>query len=357
MKRLSFWSLYLCLLLFVPCLSLVETATTKPITKLDLKSTDKDVNEKLEQLHKVIDSLQETVKGLNDGYDQHAKDNAAKMQKKFEKLSKVITKLGQQKNDLYMENKVLRQEKTALVNKISNLEEVLQQRAELLKNSGAEAWLRKTALDLKAFLEQNGLEHFASPRFSPLVAGIVANGVVILPLAVTTLYLLRFVKQLTVLKIVTALNLFDLGFVVAMIASSALLLGDSFEGLRHISEVNFVFIQIVLAAVFWMTCGFLIGAIVQHRKNKAWKYLLLELTLRAFVAVDYSTRVWTPVMDREDVSIALPGLNYLLYLCASVIAMKLTSAANRCAVAEQKCVRREEGDLEALLAGDLHRED
>lgn len=331
-------------------------ATEKPITKVDLKSTDKDVNEKLEQLHKVIDSLQETVKGLNAGYDQHAKDNALKMQKKFEKLSKVIAKLGQQKNELYAENKRLRQDKTALVDKISSLEEVLQQQAEQLKNSGAEAWLRKTAIDLKTFLEQSGLEHFASPKFSPLIAGIVANGVVIVPLAITTLFLLRFVKQLTVLKIVMALNLFDLGFVIAMIGSSALLLGDSFEGLRHISEVNFVFIQIVLAIVFWMTCGFLIGGIVQNRKSKAWKYLLLELALRVFVAVDYSQRVWTPVMDREDVSIALPGLNYFLYLFASVIAVKLTGMANGCAVAVQKCVRREEEDLESLLPSELrHR--
>lgn len=317
---------------------------------MDLKKTDKDVTDKLEQLHSVIDSLQETVKGIHSGYNKHAEENAIKMQKKFEKLSKVIGRLGTQKNELYAENKKLRQEKTTLINKIATLERVLGEQAELIENSGVEAWLRKTATDLKSFLEDSGLEHFASPRFSPLIAGLVAYGVITVPLAGTTLFLLRFVKQLTILKVVMALNLFDLGYVMTMLISGALLLGDPIEGLRHISEVNFVFIQIVLAVVFWLTCIFITWGIILHRTcPSVWKYLLLELTLRITIALDYAGKVWKPAMDREDVGIALSGVRYLIYLLSSLAAVKFTLAANTRTVAVAKKLEGEHGDLEGAL--------
>lgn len=302
----------------------------KPIslTKKDLISTDKDVTDKLNQLHKVINALQKTVKGLNEGYDQHARKNAEKMQQKFDKLTNVISKLGKENKRLYDDNKQLKHGKATLVDKISSLETELQKRAEEAKSASAEVWLRHTAQDLKNFLVESGLEHFASPQFSPLIAGIVSNGVVIMPLAITSLFMLRYAKHLTVLRVVMALNLFDLGFVVAMVASCALLLGDSFEGLKHISEVNFMFIQLVLAAVFWLTCAFLVAAIVQNRKCKAWKYALLELVIRISVAADYATRVWSPVMDREDITIAVPAVVYFFYFCGSVASLKLTAAAN-----------------------------
>lgn len=312
----------------IPSVLAALPETPRSVTKKDLISTDKEVTDKLNQLHTVIDALQKTVKGLNEGYDQHAREDSEKMQQKFDKLTNVISKLGKENKRLYNENKQLKQGKTALVDKISTLETELQKRAEGAKNAGAEAWLRHTAQDLKEFLVESGLEHFASPQFSPLIAGIVSNGVVIMPLAITSLFMLRYVKHLTVLRVVMALNLFDLGFVVAMIASCALLLGDSFEGLKHISEVNFMFIQLVVATVFWFTCAFLVAAIVQNRKCKAWKYALLELVLRVGVAADYATRVWSPVMNREDVTIALPAVIYFLYFCSSVASLKLTAAAN-----------------------------
>lgn len=332
-------------------LAFTRAAPTKPLKpprKVDLEATDKDVHSKLEQLHKVIDSLQATVAGLKGGYDQHAKENAEKMKKKFERLTAVVSKLGQEKIQLFVENKRLRQDKGALVDKISALEAQLRRKAEAAKNSGAEAWLRKTAQDLKIFLEENGLEHYASPQFSPLVAGLVSNGVVLLPLMATCFFLLRYVKQLTVLRIVMAFNLFDLAFIVAMTGSCALLLGDVFEGLRHISEVNFMFIQLVLAAVFWITCAFLVAAVYQNRKNKAWKYAAAELVLKGLIAVDYSHRVWSPVLSREDASIALPPIHYVVYLCASFAAIKLTLNANTCALSAHRLALTKESDPEAL---------
>lgn len=317
-------------------------------TKKELQAADKDVNAKLAQLHSVIDALQETVAGLKGGYDKHAQESAEKMQKKFERLTAVVSKLGQQKNELYSENKRLRGEKAILVDKITALETQLRRQAEALRSSGAQAWLRKTAQDLRTFLEESGLEHFASPQFSPLVAGLVSNGVVVVPLSVTSMFLLRYVKHLTVLRVVMALNLFDLGFAAAMIASSLLLLGDAFEGLRHISEVNFMFIQLVIATVFWLTCAFLVWAIVQNRKNAGWKYAAVELSLRGLLAVNYNERVWSPVMAREDIPIGLSPVSYAMFLLAAVAAIKLTALSNTCS---EKALRQEsihDADPEAM---------
>lgn len=308
-------------------LSAVASLPEERITKKDLMSTDKDVTEKLNQLHKVIDALQKTVQGLNDGYDQHTRQNAEKVQQKFNKLTNVISRLGKENSKLYTENKRLRQEKTSLVDKISSLEVELKKRAEESKNVGAQVWLRNTANELKEYLEESGLEHFASPKFSPLIAGIVSNGVIIVPLSIIGLFLLKNAKHLSTLRVVMALNLFDVGFVVSMIVSCMLLVGDAFEGLRHISEVNFMFIQLVLAVIFWVTCGFLVGAIVQNRNSIAWRYVCMELVIRGLVGIDYAMRVWLPVMDREDLPIALRPLSYLLYLFASVLSLHLTGKA------------------------------
>lgn len=316
----------------------------------EMKRTDKDVTDKLNQLHKVIDALHLTVKNMSEGHNKSAQESAKKMKTKFGKLSTVISKLTKHNNQLYGDNKRLRQEKNVLVDKISNLEIELQRRAEAIGHTGAEAWLKDTASELKTFLEESGLEHFASPRFSPLVAGIVSNGVVIIPLGMTSLFLLRYVKQLTVLRIVMALNLFDLGFAIAIIASSALLLGDPFEGMRHISEVNFVFIQLILGGVFWLTFGFLVAAIFKNRNNKGWKYALGELGVRTFIAVDYGRRVWIPVMERDDLPIALPALFYILYLGASIVAVHLTSMASWHSVIAQRQLTKSEDRGEVMVS-------
>lgn len=293
--------------------------------KSQLKRNEKSVQEKLEQLHKVIDALKKTVKDMSDGHNEESKKSADAMRGKFQKLSAVIQKQTKFNLQLFEENRNLRAEKIALVTKISHLEKELERQAEAAVNSTAEAWLRNTAAELKRFLQESGLEHYGSPNFSPLIAGLVSNGVVILPLVMTALFLVRYAKQLSVLRITMALNLFDLGFAIAIIASSGLLLGDPLEGMRHISEVNFVFIQMVIGTVFWLTIGFLIAAVVQNRKNKGGRFAFLELILRIVVAVDYTRRVWGPVIDRDDVPIALPFLFYPLYLLAAITAVKLTS--------------------------------
>ncbi|KAI0563611.1 hypothetical protein FGB62_37g131 [Gracilaria domingensis] len=316
----------------------------------ELRRTDSDVTSKLHQLHKTIEALQETLKNRDDGYDFHSKHNANQMKIRFDKLSAVISRLTTHNSKLYLENKGLRQEKTALVNKIAKLESDLDKLATETKNAGVQAWMRNTATDLRSFLEESGLEHFASPRFSPIIAGLVSNGVVLIPLTMATFFLLHFSKQLTVLRVVMALNLFDLGFASAIIASSVLLLGDPFEGMRHISEVNFVFIQMVLGGVFWLTIGFLVVAIAQNRCNRAWKYSTVELLLRSAVALDYGRRVWSPVMERDDIPIGLPVLAYMIYLGAAIANVYLTSQAGWYAVHAVRSTVRAEQEEDGMVS-------
>lgn len=303
----------------------------------DVKLTAKEVHDKLSQLHSVIDGLKTKVKLMGEGTrTDGARERTGRIQQKFEKLTHVITKLSTQNMKLYGENKALRMSNEALATKISTLEFHLKRKAEKEANIGVEAWMRQTAMDLKSFLEENGMEHFTSPRFSPIVAGVVSNGVVLLPLAMASVFLLHFVKQLTVLRLVMALNLFDVGLAIATIFSTLLLLGDPLEGLRHISEVNFVFIQIVLATIFWLTMIFLCVAIVQNWRNRAWKVCLVEMGLKVAIAIEYTRKVWVPVMDRDDVSIALPSLFYAFYSVAVLAGVGLTALANRYAMAYQR---------------------
>ncbi|PXF40763.1 hypothetical protein BWQ96_09525 [Gracilariopsis chorda] len=345
------------LLIFIVPVSSEVQPTPKPrkaLTAAELRQTDVDVRNRLEQLHKTIDAVQETMKNMNDGYDYHAKQNADRMKLRFEKLSAVVSRLTKQNSKLNVENRQLRQEKTTLVDKISKLEVQLDKLAAQASNSGVGVWMKQTATDLRKFLEENGLEHFKSPRFSPIIAGLVSNGVVLLPLAMATFFLLHYSKNLTVLRIVMALNLFDLGFALAIIASSALLLGDPFEGMRHISEINFVFIQMVVGGVFWLTAGFLVAAIIQNRTNRAWKFSTVELMLRSAVALDYSTRVWNPVMERDDVPIAMQPVFYLTYLASAVTNVYLTSKAGWHVVYAQKTqIRKQEEEM--MVSFETHR--
>lgn len=338
-------------------------AAKQPILKAkttsftDVKLTAKEVHDKLSQLHSVIDGLKAKVKLIGEGTSEDgARQRAGRIQEKFEKLTQVITKLSTQNLKLYGENKALRMSNEALVDKISALELRLKRKAEKETNVGVESWLRQTATELKSFLEENGMEHFTSPRFSPIVAGIVSNGVVLLPLAMASLFLLHFVKQLTVLRLVMAFNLFDVGMAIATIFSTLLLLGDPLEGLRHISEVNFVFIQILLAAIFWLTMVFLGVAMVQNWRNRAWKVCLVEMGLKVTIAVEYTRKVWVPVMDRDDVSIALPGLFYAFHSVAMLTCVGLTAWANRCAVSahHRQTFRADDRESDQLMVIPFH---
>lgn len=305
-------------------------------SKAELRRTDKAVAKKVKQLLSVIESMQSELQAVNDGNDRQLDEILTETKQKYEKFSVTISKLGKQNSDLYKENKKLRQEKNMLVDKISVLEEHLIRQARATQNAGAEAWFRKTAEDLKTFLHDSGLEHFASPKFSPIVAGIVANGVVTVPLALTSIYLIRYMKHLSILRILFGFNLFDTGLACTIILSSLLLLGDPLEGMRHISEVNFIFIQLVVATVFWFSLILMMGGIVQHRTGKAWRYIGLQLGIKTGLAFDYGKRIWAPTMERNDVPLGMNVIAYVCYFLVTIMNVYLTGVATRVANAERR---------------------
>lgn len=294
-----------------------------------MAATEKEVHQRLDQLHAVIDALQEKVLDAREGRKQNDNDSLSIIRSRYERLSVVLSKISGQNVKLHGENNALKQSNNLLVKKISALESRLHQMAEKEANTGIEAWLRQTSLELRNFLEVNGLEHFSSPRFSPVVAGLVSNGVLLLPVAMSSLFLLNYAKQLTVLRMLMATNLFEVGVGVAMIVSSVLLLGDPLEGMRHISEANFVFIQIVLASVFWIAMGLLVVSASQTWRSRAWRYCACEILLKCIIAMIYTWQVWIPAMNQGDTPIRLAPPYYMMFITCSFACLVLTARASQ----------------------------
>lgn len=329
-------------------------------TRKDMKLTVHEVHEKLSQLHYAIDGLQAKVKSMDEGPDhQAAIESHYKIGSKFSKLSEIISKLSEQNMKLYTENISLRQSNIGLVGKIQKVEDnlnklVLQQRrnSNIKKESfHMETWLKQTSHELKLFLEDNGLEHFSSPKFSPIVAGIVSNGIILIPLGLTSLYLLHYVKKLTMFHIVMSFNIFDLGICISLLSSSILILGDPLEGLRHISEINFVFVQMVMAFIYWVNLICLCFAIFQYRGyGIAWKCYIAQIGFKVFTGLEYGRKVWSPVMDRDDIPIALPFVWYVLYCFIVLLSLLFTVWAQTCSLG--KCYQKQPSLFDATSEED-----
>lgn len=295
----------------------------------DMMTMDREVHERLEQLHAVIDALQNKVVDTREGRGESNRASVGTIEARYERLSAVLGKISLQNAKLHGENKALRQSNSALTNKISALEAQLRQMAEKGIDIGVETWLQQTALELKNFLEINGLEHFSSPRFSPAVAGLVSNGVILLPVAMSSLFLLNYSKQLSVLRVLMATNLFEVGVGISVIVSSVLLLGDPLEGMRHISEANFIFVQIVLVSVFWVAMVLLIVSVSRMWQSRALKYCVAEIVLKCVNASIYTWHVWVPAMEQDSIPIRLPPVYYVVFVVCSFACMALTVRASR----------------------------
>lgn len=325
------WVVVLCIVLVrnSEALNYSKTSGLSPAPWKNMVITDKEVHERLEQLHAVIDALQNKVLDERKGREQSNRASVDILKARYERLSTVLSKMSGQNAKLQGENKVLKQSNGALVDKISALEARLHQIAKKETDTGVEAWLLQTALELRRFLEVNGLEHFSSPKLSPIVAGLVSNGVILLPVTMSSLFLLTYGKHLTVLRVLMATNLFEVGVAIAIIISSVLLLGDPLEGMRHISEANFVFVQIVLVSVFWIAILLLIVSISQTWQSRAWRYCVGEIVLKCVSALIYMWQVWVPTMKRNNTPIKLPLVYYAMFVMCSFGCMALTAWANR----------------------------
>jgi hypothetical protein len=128
------------------------------------------------------------------------------------------------------------------------------------------------------------------------MAGIVTYAIAFIPLAMATAFLLKSAKTLTLLHVLMACNLFEIGYVsVSIISMLVLLTADPWHALWHISESVFVFLNVFLAILFWPSLMVAIVELLRTANSGVRRNLLPEIILRGFVAVQYGSNVWVSV--------------------------------------------------------------
>jgi hypothetical protein len=288
----------------------------------EISATDAELAAKL---HK----MKELISGIHSGVDKSSRLRATSMGHKFNKLSTIIAALAKEKDGLFRENVQLRREMKATVQRLQRVETQLQAEAKRADDNDVRRWFEAKSGEITEFLHSNGLQHYEDPKFSPVMAGLVTYGLVLVPLMLASGYITRNIKFLSLLHVLTAVNIFETGYVAATILSMPLLLTlDPFHALRHISDMNFIFLQLVLAALFWAAAAILVITTLRtHTQPASRRALAAQLLLRAALACDYGLRVWAPVVDRSDAAVLVPPAAYAAYAAAVVGALLLTGRA------------------------------
>jgi hypothetical protein len=293
------------------------------LDRADIASTEKELTTKLK-------AMQGLINGIHNGVDRASKLRADAVKSKFQKLTSVIVSLDQQKSTLFFENGKLKKEMQSLVSKLQSVEQRLKIEAKKAADKSLKAWFNGRADEITSFLEGSGLQHYNDKNFSPLTAGIVTYGIVFTPLLLMCVHISQNIKRLSTLNILLSINLFEVGYMAATICSMLLLLTtDPWHGIQHISRLNFVFIQIVIGALFWCS-AVLIGVDLLRDRNRSKFFLLgFELAVRLGIASDYVSRVWLPVVERHDDPLSVPAHSYVVYFATSMLCAALTSRAQR----------------------------
>lgn len=278
-----------------------------------LHAADRDVNARLNQLRGALTALHSTVEQLRQGHTNHTLLSEVKTRSKLRRLAATIAKLAEANGKLSAENRSLRAARDDLSTRLSSLEERASSAAAApvtpqASPFGLTTLVAELVAEAEALLRDGGLEHFASPRFSPAVAGIVSNGVLLAPLAAAAMYLAA-AKSEGPRRAFGALLTFDAAFVSALVIAAGLVLGDPIAALRHISETNLALLQVVLAAV--VGAAIIVGAAVL-RAGPDRRRVAGILAVKTALAVPYIVNVWAPVMDGDDVPVAMPAWWYLV---------------------------------------------
>lgn len=298
-------------------------------SKDELIHTDQDLVKKLTQMEKAFQSLQNQLKGIHGLHDKTSKLRTIAIDEKFSKLETVISTQKQQKDQLYAQNKQLKKENKEMASKLRELEKQLEFLAKKASNPDVAAWMRGKALELADLFKGSSLGFYSKETVGPIAAGIVSYGVILLPCSLIAVYLLKNIKSMNLFRVLTALNLFDVGFTLGTILSIAVVWGDPIQAMHSISEANFIFLQLVLAVGFWLSIFVMLVQIYRVDRTSVRRVLSLEFVLRFLVAFDYGRRVWVPAVERAGSTIQLPGLLYFAYLAAAIVVINLTSKAQR----------------------------
>lgn len=298
-------------------------------TREELRHTDQDLLKRLTQMEKAFQSLQNQFTGLHGLHDKTSKQRAIAIEQKFKQLESSMAKQKRQKDQLYAQNKALKKENKELVHKLQELEQQLEIVAKKANNPDVARWMQEKAIELANWFSGSSLGYYRKDVVDPITAGVVIYGILLLPMSFVGIYLVKQYKQMTILKYLVALNLFDVGFTLAALISIALLWGDPIQGIYTISETNFIFLQFVLAFTFWSSVAVMLYKAAVSKKGNMRVYLGLELVLRMLVGIDYGRRVWIPAVERLGKEIQVPGVLYVMYFLAAVVECHLSLKANR----------------------------
>jgi hypothetical protein len=184
--------------------------------RAEIASMDRDLAKKLSK-------MKELISGIHQGVDKSSKLRATSMKHKFNKLSAVIATLAGQKDALFQENVKLRREMRATVERLVRVESELKREARRADDNDLKRWFDVKAGEIAEFLHSSGLQNYEDPQFSPLVAGLVTYGLVLLPLLMASGYVTRHIKSLSLLHALMAINLFEVGYTGTTIVSMPLL--------------------------------------------------------------------------------------------------------------------------------------
>lgn len=287
----------------------------------EIHATDADLTKKLKK-------MKELIYGIHSGVDKSSRLRATSMKQKFNKLSAVIAALAEQKDALYRENVKMRKEMKSTVERLQRVEMQLKIEAKRADDNDVKRWFEAKSSEISEYLHSNGLQHYADPKFSPIVAGLVIYGLVLFPLMTASGYVMRHVKSLSLVHALKAISIFEVGYVAISLLSMPLLMTlDPFHAMRHISEINFVFLQIVLACFFWTSACILSAETMRTQAPGVRKNLILQLIVRIGLAYDYGQRVWAPVIERSDDALFVSPARYAGYTFAVLVTYRLTSSA------------------------------
>jgi hypothetical protein len=291
------------------------------LSKADMSSMDAEVTQKLDAMHKLLE-------GIHNGVGKSSRLRASAMREKFDKLTSIINGLRTQKDLLYSQNLKLKKEMGATVTKLELVERQLKAEALRANDNDYRLWLATKAGEITSFLNKNGLQTYTDKRFNPMMAGIVTYSIALIPLAMATIYLLKSAKSFSLLTVLMACNLFEIGYVCVSIASMVLLLtADPWHALWRISESVFVFLNVVLASIFWPSLLIIVTDLVRTPSAAVRRNLLPEFILRGIVAIDYGRKVWVATIEMNGEQPHTPPASYALYLVGTLVCRRLTSNA------------------------------
>lgn len=167
------------------------------------------------------------------------------------------------------------------------------------------------------------------------MAGVATYGIVLGPLTMSSAFVTSSLKSFSLLHALQAINIFECGYVVCSIIAMLLLLTTNpWHAMRAISEINFTFVQLSIACMFWSSAMILVMSSIRTRNAGIRRNLLFELVVRCAVAADYGKRVWIPIVERLDEPVKVPLQAYVGYFCAVWLCHRLTSNARKHAEVE-----------------------